>query len=101
MWVQLYFPTGFSPPKVNMTGLDLGNCFSADKNPISPQWTVGLSALFQGDGGEQFNRYVFIPAIPGATRHLETLDPELTDAAFLCLAEPGEACELSRPTATP
>lgn len=93
-WVKLYFPDGYAPPSLAMEGLDTGNCFSADRNPITPQWTVGLSGLLKGDGGEDFNQYVYIPLRPGAVRQIETLNPELVRAAFICLAEPGEVCDL-------
>jgi hypothetical protein len=94
MWVKLYFPDGYAPPNLTIEGLDTGNCFSADRNPITAQWTVGLSGMLEGDGGEDFNQYVYVPLRPGAVRQMETLNPELVRAAFICLAEPGEICDL-------
>lgn len=93
-FVQLFFPDGFGPPEVTMNGLSASECFSADKNPISPQWTVGLSGLLIGDGGGDFNQYVYLQTVPGVSRQLETLNPELIHTAFICLAKPGEPCDI-------
>lgn len=93
-YVQLFFPDGYGPPEVNMEGLNLSECFSADNKPISPQWTVGLSGLMKGDGGGDFNQYVYMQVEPGVSRQLDTLNPELIHAAFICLVEPGEICDL-------
>lgn len=94
LYVKLFFPDGYGPPNVNIEGLNLGDCFSADSNPITPQWTVGLSGLLKGDGGDDFNQYVLIPVVPGTSRQLKSLNPELIDTAFICLAKPGETCDL-------
>lgn len=94
--LRVTFPDVSSMPEAQLKGMDTGQCIRGWEEPKGPTFAAGLSAMLKGDFGEDFNQLVDVVLFDSGTaaRYLDTLNPEVIKTAVLCLAKPGEACDL-------
>ena len=96
LWLKFTFPEMNAYPPIQVEGLDTSQCWPGRNEPVGRQWALGVSAMLEGDGGEDFNQFFYHPFYPDAPYPPQRIfginNTEVIRQALFCLAPRGGQC---------